>query len=292
MDTLQEKGIPSSKSRGSDGFDLFRLFFAILYCVLNLLRFLAECLIVPYRTAPYYYLLANRQAGSQNEIILKIQCNKNMDKINLAIIENCEYISKREPAIRNAVEIARKFAFPKLKINWNIDVVLRSSKTKYADAKDFISGHTYESDFIVLYVEEKFKPFEIAEVLIHELCHAARWGKNDEWLSTLYDALIFEGIAVYFTEEFCKDKSEHQFYMDVVTKRTDSENKKILKTLKEQLENTNYDYDKFFTGNGKDLPYWAGYSLGYYLVKKYLKKTSKKIEDAFADKYSDIESAL
>ena len=80
--------------------------------------------------------------------------------------------------------------------------------------------------------------------------------------------------------------------MDVVTKRTDSENKKILKTLKEQLENTNYDYDKFFTGNGKDLPYWAGYSLGYYLVKKYLKKTSKKIEDAFADKYSDIESAL
>ena len=123
-----------------------------------------------------------------------------------------------------------------------------------------------------MYVEEKFKPFEIAEVLVHELCHAVRWGKNDERLNTLYDTLIFEGITVCFTGEYCKDKSEHQFYMDVVMKRTDSENEKILKTLKEQLENTNYDYNKIFTGNGKDLPYWADYSLGYYLVKKYLKK--------------------
>jgi hypothetical protein len=43
----------------------------------------------------------------------------------------------------------------------------------------------------------------------------------------------------------------------------------------------------FFNGND-ELPRWAGYSLGYYLVKKYLTKTGKKIEDAFADKYADL----
>ena len=45
-------------------------------------------------------------------------------------------------------------------------------------------------------------------------------------------------------------------------------------------------------GNGNDVLYWDGYSLGYYLVKKYLKNSGKTIEEAFADKYADIESIL
>lgn len=47
----------------------------------------------------------------------------------------------------------------------------------------------------------------------------------------------------------------------------------------------------FFTGNDK-LPRWSGYSLGYYLVKKYLEKTHKTIEEAFADKYEDFRIVL
>ena len=42
----------------------------------------------------------------------------------------------------------------------------------------------------------------------------------------------------------------------------------------------------------KETNAWAGYSLGYYLVKKYLKKTGKKIEDAFADKYADFRAIV
>ena len=72
----------------------------------------------------------------------------------------------------------------------------------------------------------------------------------------------------------------------------DLENKKILEEFRDQLDSKYYDYNTiFFTGNDK-LPRWSGYSLGYYLVKKYLEKTNKKIEDAFADKYAEFKIAL
>lgn len=76
--------------------------------------------------------------------------------------------------------------------------------------------------------------------------------------------------------------------MSAQTKKT----KKILSELWEQLDFNDYNYDEiFFNGNDK-LPRWAGYSVGYYLVKKYLEKTNKKIEDAFADKYADFRVVL
>lgn len=63
---------------------------------------------------------------------------------------------------------------------------------------------------------------------------------------------------------------------------------RILEKLRSQLDSNYYDYDMVFFNGNDELPRWAGYSLGYYLVKKYLTKTGKKIEDAFADKYADL----
>ena len=68
--------------------------------------------------------------------------------------------------------------------------------------------------------------------------------------------------------------------------------KKILDLVRDRLNSNEYDYNKiFFTGNNK-LPRWSGYSLGFYLVKKYLEKTGKTIEGAFADKYVDFKIIL
>lgn len=129
-------------------------------------------------------------------------------------------------------------------------------------------------------------------MLVHELCHAARWGKNDEWMDTLFDGIINEGIATYFESEFVKDNAEKQLFLKTITERSNKENENIYEELKSQLNNERYDYQAiFFDGNNK-LPRWSGYSLGYYLIKKYLEKTNKTIEEAFADKYADIESML
>jgi uncharacterized protein YjaZ len=111
-------------------------------------------------------------------------------------------------------------------------------------------------------------------------------------MNTLFDGIISEGIATYFEFEFVKGKPEKQLFLETVVGRSDEENKKIYEELESQLENERYDYQTiFFNGNDK-LPRWSGYSLGYLTVKKYLEKSGKPVEEAFADKYADIEAAL
>ena len=129
-------------------------------------------------------------------------------------------------------------------------------------------------------------------MVTHELCHAARWGKNDEWINSLLDGVISEGIATYLEAEFVKDCNEKTVFIKTILERSDEENEKILEKLRSQLDSNYYDYDTIFFGGSNDLPRWSGYSLGYYLVRKYLKKTGKKIEDAFADKYADFKTIV
>ena len=216
-----------------------------------------------------------------------------MSKINLFITEANGNLANKKALILNAVKKAEEYVFPKLKIDWDIDVVVTDRVYESIIPEDSVGGRTYASDFILISInEDKITENILAETLAHELCHAARWGKNDEWMNTLFDGMISEGIATYFESEFVKDKSEKQLFLKTVVERSDEENKKIHKELESQLKNERYDYQTiFFNGNDK-LPRWSGYSLGYLTVKKYLEKSGKTIEEAFADKYADIEAAL
>jgi hypothetical protein len=129
-------------------------------------------------------------------------------------------------------------------------------------------------------------------MLVHELCHAARWGKNNERITSLFDGIISEGIATYFEAKFIKNRNERTVFIQTILERPDEENEKILDQLRDRLDSNEYDYNAiFFTGNNK-LPRWSGYSLGFYLVKKYLEKIGKTIEEAFADKYVDFKTSL
>ena len=209
-----------------------------------------------------------------------------MSKINLYLSEIKNGVKYSEDNIKKAIKNAEDFAFSKLDINWDIDVFIKFEKNQNPKVRDRVSGHTYQSDFIALKVEDGFSDFEISEVLVHELCHAARWGKNPEYMKTLYDALIFEGLAVYFTSEFIKGKKNRQDFMNIILSRSDEENEKILNNLKDQLESANYDYNEIFGWNEK-MP-WVGYSLGYYLIRQYLSKNNHKIETAIASPYSKL----
>ncbi len=216
-----------------------------------------------------------------------------MNKINLFITEANGNLSNKKVLILDAVKQAEEYVFPRLKIDWDIDVVITNRVYEFVIPEDGVGGRTYASDFILISInEDKITENILAETLVHELCHAARWGKNDEWMNTLFDGMISEGIATYFESEFVKDKSEKQLFLKTVVERSDEENKKIHEELKSQIKNERYDYQTiFFNGNDK-LPRWSGYSLGYLTVKKYLEKSGKTIEEAFADKYADIEAVL
>lgn len=216
-----------------------------------------------------------------------------MNKVNLLLTEANGNLSDKKEIIKNAVKTAKEYVFPKLKVNWDIDLLVTNRLYDILIPEDGVGGRTRASDFIEFAINEK-KATEnlISEMVAHELCHAARWGKNDEWINSLFDGMISEGIATYLEVEFVKDREEKTLFIKTILERTDKENEKILEELSGQLDFNYYDYDTiFFNGNDK-LPRWSGYSLGYYLVKKYLKRTNKKIEEAFIDKYSDFRIVL
>ena len=215
-----------------------------------------------------------------------------MNKVNILLTEANGNLSNKKEMIENAIKMAEEYAFLKLNIAWDIDVLV-TNRIPMIIPENGAGGYTFSADFIRINIDDK-KATEnlISENVVHELCHAARWGKNDEWIKSLFDGLIFEGLACVLEAEFVKDRSEKSLFIKTILERTDDENEKILEKLRDQLDSNCYDYDTiFFNGNNK-LPRWSGYSLGYYLVKKYLEKTGKKIEEAFADKYADFRIIL
>lgn len=215
-----------------------------------------------------------------------------MNKINILLTEaNGDLLDKKE-MIKTAVKTAEKYVFPKLKIDWDIDILV-TNRIPMIISENGAGGYTFSADFIRIIIDDK-KATEnlISENVVHELCHAARWGKNDEWIKSLFDGLLFEGLACVLEDEFANNNPEKTLFIKTILERSDEENEKILAVVREKLDSNEYNYDEiFFNGNNK-LPRWAGYSLGYYLVKKYLEKTNKRIEDAFDDKYADFKIIL
>lgn len=212
-----------------------------------------------------------------------------MNKINVLLANSNGNLRNTEQMIKEAVREAESYAFSRLNINWDIDLMITNHMPFVLIPEDGVGGRTYWSDLITICVdEEKLAKSKMTEMLVHELCHAARWGKNNEWMNTLFDGLINEGIATYFEAEFAKNLEEKTVFIKTILERSDEENKKIFEKLREQLESSSYDYEMIFFNGNDEFPCWAGYSLGYYLVKRYLERTGKKIEEAFFDKYADF----
>lgn len=202
-------------------------------------------------------------------------------------------LSSSREMIIGAVKTAEEYIFPKLKISWDIDLLVANRLYDIIIPEDGVGGRTRTSDFIEFAINEnKATENSISEMVTHELCHAARWGKNDEWINSLFDSVISEGIATYLEAEFVRDREEKTVFIKTILERTDNENEIILEKLRNQLDSNYYDYDTIFFNGNDELPRWSGYSLGYHLVKKYLEIIDKIIEDAFADKYADFKIAL
>ena len=216
-----------------------------------------------------------------------------MNKVNILLTEANGNLSSAREMIISAIKTAEEYVFPKLKIDWDIDLLVTNRLRDIVIPEDGVGGYTRTADFIEFAInEEKATENLISENVVHELCHAARWGKNDEWIKSLFDGLLFEGLACVLEDEFANNNPEKTLFIKTILERSDEENEKILAVVRDKLDSNEYNYDEiFFNGNDK-LPRWAGYSLGYYLVKKYLEKTNKGIEDAFADKYADFKIVL
>lgn len=104
-----------------------------------------------------------------------------MNKINVLITRANGNLDSKVETIVKAVKEAECYVFPKLKIDWDIDLLVTNRLYDIIIPEDGVGGHTRTSDFIEFAInEEKATENLISEMVAHELCHAARWGKNDE----------------------------------------------------------------------------------------------------------------
>ncbi len=106
----------------------------------------------------------------------------------------------------------------------------------------------------------------------HELAHSlSKFYKNEKSLGSW---LIFEGIAEHFQKNEITGKKSA--IVESITKEKAME---IFEEIKPHLnEETEELHRELFYGTGR-YPLWAGYSIGYYLLEKYLKSHNLDVLD-------------
>ncbi|EYB69326.1 hypothetical protein DEIPH_ctg008orf0040 [Deinococcus phoenicis] len=106
---------------------------------------------------------------------------------------------------------------------------------------------------------------ELGPTLAHELHHARRW-RGPGYGQTLLDALVSEGLAQRFEAE---DREGPPPYAHI-----DAELEPLWQRAQAELDAPSYDHAAWFFGSeAEGLPRWAGYALGYELVRRFLRAT-------------------
>ena len=106
----------------------------------------------------------------------------------------------------------------------------------------------------------------LKETIVHELAHAVSpFYKGGDFV--IGYGLILDGIAEHFKDYIIPNKRSS--WTQAISEKKAWE---MFRELKDSLTIKDFDkYNELFYGTGK-YPLWAGYTIGYYLVKEYLKK--------------------
>lgn len=108
-------------------------------------------------------------------------------------------------------------------------------------------------------------PERLPPLAAHELHHAARWQGIGYPYMTLLEAMVTEGLADHFAIELLG--SPIPPWCDAFP---ESQTERWLARARPELDSTGYDHPAWFFGRGTELPVFAGYTLGYRLVRDYL----------------------
>jgi uncharacterized protein YjaZ len=118
---------------------------------------------------------------------------------------------------------------------------------------------------------------ELAPTLAHELHHAIRW-HNPGYGQTLLEAMVTEGLAQAFEISF-RDGQVPYYAILQNPSRMDE----LMDLARLKFHNAPYDHNGWFFGNEtRGIPNWAGYALGFEIVKQYLEKANTTAGKAYA----------
>jgi len=149
----------------------------------------------------------------------------------------------------------------------NIDISLTSDGTIYGYG---IGGFTPDRNTVRISIDPAYAEHpalyetRLPLVVMHELHHAVRW-KNPGYGSTLFEAMVTEGLADRFAVEL----------LDTVpppwsVALPEDVKPNLRMEADRELSNSSYSHAKWFFGEGSTYPFWTGYTLGYDLVTAYL----------------------
>ncbi|WP_112182386.1 MULTISPECIES: DUF2268 domain-containing protein [Paraliobacillus] len=136
-----------------------------------------------------------------------------------------------------------------------------------------LSGLSYP-DKVFLFIKDDTSPKKLEALLTHEYSHVYRLQYKplkDKTLN-LSDAIVLEGIAEIAVQQLVGNtylskatglytKEEAQFYWNEWIKPN------------QHLVKTNLQHDQLMYG-GEDIPKWAGYNVGFHLVKNYMENNN------------------
>lgn len=173
-------------------------------------------------------------------------------------------------AIEDVVESAVQNANKALNHhNCNILIFADEASTSREEG---VGGFSYVADIVNIFINPRHKKGasvvvkeHLPSVLVHELYHARRntaFGHGN----TLAGSLVAEGLALAFEKFIYPDKDIphiHAFKPEEVGQ--------VWEKAKKEISAEDFNYQEWFLGKGK-MKKWAGYSLGYEMVRQYLEK--------------------
>ena len=146
-----------------------------------------------------------------------------------------------------------------------------------------VGGYTDDKNRIKLSIDPAYKDLrddELFATLVHELSHVKR--AYGPWYgTTLFDYMIFEGLGVAFEEEVC---GPNTYYPNYLRKLHNAQ--RLVETFAYMFDynDDQYDYMDFVLGNtDKNIPEFAIYSMGLFVVEKYLSRTHKRPSELLLD---------
>lgn len=199
-------------------------------------------------------------------------CVKN--KLQLYIINASGSLDRRSKKITNAFDKASHLCSDVLRLD-KVDVICIDDPNMTIPEVG-VGGYTPNRHLVYLYIDSEkiIGENEIFSTLCHEFHHAKRYD-GPGYGQTLFDSMIFEGLAVAFERECAKNKG---FFSKELLKRKHTE--LLLDKYYSKFSTSEFDYFTWFIyDKTAELPRWTGYEIGYYIVRKYLEAKNKKASE-------------
>ena len=191
--------------------------------------------------------------------------------INTHILLSSSDIRPYENQLRQGVDFAVEKTKDLLPLG-DIDVVLYDNPQGAIPEIGGIGGYSPTKNIVFISLDPRHKDFknildaELLYQLAHEFHHAVRFRTPIE-KDTLFEAMISEGLADHFAMQVTGREKPQPWSCALSI-----EQKKLMteKATKEG-DTVPYDHAAWFYGSKSEvIPRWAGYTLGYDIVEKYL----------------------